>query len=55
MRDLGTKLKREILTLIQVRDALLPKLIHGEIRVSDTNDPEEIIGPTAEKFTEATP
>lgn len=35
-------------TLEQIRDALLPKLISGEIRVPDTADPEEVIGPAAE-------
>lgn len=35
-------------TLAAVRDALLPKLISGEIRVPDTADPEEVIGPAAE-------
>jgi len=35
-------------TLVAVRDVLLPKLISGEIRVPDTADPEEVIGPAAE-------
>jgi len=35
---------------MQLRDALLPKLISGEIRVPDTNDPEEVIGPAAEQL-----
>jgi len=35
-------------TLAAIRDTLLPKLISGEIRVPDTADPEEVIGPAAE-------
>ena len=35
-------------TLEQLRDALLPKLISGEIRVPDTADPKEVIGPAVE-------
>ncbi len=31
--------------LAHIRDLLLPKLISGQIRVPDTADPEEIIGP----------
>ena len=34
--------------LTAIRDALLPELISGEIRVPDTADPEEVIGPAAE-------
>jgi len=41
-------LAAETRTLEQIRDALLPKLISGEIRVPDTADPEEVIGPAAE-------
>lgn len=32
-------------TLTQIRDALLPKLVSGEIRVPDTADPAEVIEP----------
>lgn len=44
---------RESQSLAGLRDALLPKLISGEIRVPDTNDPEEIIEPVAEQFAQA--
>jgi type I restriction enzyme S subunit len=40
-------------TLAALRDTLLPKLISGEIRVPDTNDPVEVIGPAAEQLTQA--
>jgi type I restriction enzyme, S subunit len=40
-------------TLIAIRDVLLPKLVSGEIRVPDTTDPEEVIGPAAEALAEA--
>jgi type I restriction enzyme S subunit len=43
-------LVREDGTLTAIRDALLPKLITGEIRVADTADPEELVGPLAETF-----
>jgi type I restriction enzyme S subunit len=46
-------LVREAATLGEIRDALLPKLISGEIRVPDTTDPEEVIGPAAEALVEA--
>jgi len=42
------RLVNESATLTSVRDALLPKLISGEIRVPDTADPEEVIGPAGE-------
>jgi len=32
-------------TLASLRDALLPKLVSGEIRVPDTSDPAEVIEP----------
>ena len=38
----------EIRTLTALRDALLPKLVSGEIRVPDTADLDEVIGPAAE-------
>ncbi len=44
---------RESSTLSALRDALLPKLVSGEIRVPDTTDPEEVIGPAAEALAEA--
>lgn len=39
---------RESETLAEVRDTLLPKLISGAIRVPDTADLDEVIGPAAE-------
>ncbi len=42
-------LQDENLTLTAIRDALLPKLVSGQIRVPDTSDPEEVIGPVAEE------
>jgi type I restriction enzyme S subunit len=36
-------------TLATIRDALLPKLICGEIRVPDTADLGEVIGPLADE------
>jgi type I restriction enzyme, S subunit len=45
----------ESTTLEALRDALLPKLVSGEIRVPDTSDPEEVIGPVAEGLAAATP
>lgn len=41
-------LTHESRVLAEIRDALLPKLIAGEIRVPDTADPDEVIGPAAE-------
>ena len=38
----------ESATLASVRDALLPKLISGEIRVPDIEDPAEVIEPAAD-------
>jgi type I restriction enzyme, S subunit len=32
-------------TLCAIREELLPKLISGQIRVADTSDPDEVIGP----------
>lgn len=40
--------------LTDLRDALLPKLISGQIRVPDTADPEEVIGPAAEELAAKT-
>jgi type I restriction enzyme S subunit len=45
---------RESLLLIALRDTLLPKLISGQIRVPDTHDPEEVIGPVVEELAAAT-
>ncbi len=42
-------LLREAATLAAIRDALLPKLVSGQIRVPDTADPEEVKGPVAEE------
>ena len=41
-------LVRESDTLVLVRDALLPRLISGQIRVPDTADPVEVIEPATE-------
>jgi type I restriction enzyme S subunit len=41
-------------TLTRLREDLLPRLISGQIRVPDTLDPEEVIGPAAEEFMAAT-
>jgi type I restriction enzyme, S subunit len=38
-------LVQESRTLTELREALLPKLISGEIRVPDTSDPAEVIEP----------
>jgi type I restriction enzyme, S subunit len=43
---------QETATLTSLRDTLLPKLISGEIRVPDTNDPDEVIGHAAEQLAE---
>lgn len=39
---------QEAETLAAIRDTLLPKLISGQVRVPDTLDPDEVIGPAAE-------
>lgn len=41
-------LVRESDTLVLVRDALLPRMISGQIRVPDTADPVEVIEPATE-------
>lgn len=46
-------LGREASTLAKIRDALLPKLISGEIRVPDTSDTEAVIGSAAEELAAA--
>ena len=42
-------LEQEALSLAQARDFLLPGLISGEIRIPDTADPDEVLGPVAEE------
>lgn len=51
--DLSVAVRTECRTLSAIRDALLPKLISGEMRVPDTSEPEEVIGPAAEEFVSA--
>lgn len=46
-------LEREVLSLGQARDLLLPRLISGELRVPDTADPAEVIEPVAEEIAAA--
>jgi type I restriction enzyme S subunit len=48
-------LASEIASLAATRDALLPKLISGEIRVPDSLDSEEVIGPAVEQLAGAKP
>jgi type I restriction enzyme S subunit len=43
----------EASTLQKLRDSLLSKLISGEMRVPDTTDPEEVIGPAADQLVGA--
>jgi type I restriction enzyme S subunit len=45
MFDKMASLEAEHRTLAQIRDALLPQLVSGEIRVPDTSDPAEGIEP----------
>jgi type I restriction enzyme S subunit len=42
-------------TLGAIRDALLPKLISGEMRVPATDDPQEVIGPVSAELAVAQP
>jgi type I restriction enzyme S subunit len=51
--QLAVELRWESRTLGAIRDTLLPKLISGEIRVPDTDDPDEVIGPAAEQLAQA--
>jgi len=44
---------RESWTLGSVRDALLPKLVSGRIRIPDAEDPAEAIEPAAEAISAA--
>jgi type I restriction enzyme S subunit len=55
LREQRAVLEQEDLTLTGLRKDLLPKLISGKIRVPDTHDPEEAIGPAAERLAAATP
>lgn len=48
--DYAHRLEAESRTLAKIRDALLPKLVSGQIRVPDTTDPEEAVGPAAEEL-----
>jgi hypothetical protein len=48
MFDQMASLEAESGTLSRLRDALLPRLISGEIRVPDTADPVELTEPMAE-------
>jgi type I restriction enzyme S subunit len=48
-------LDRERQHLESLRDTILPKLVSGEIRVPDTKDHEEVIGPVADELTAAKP
>jgi type I restriction enzyme S subunit len=43
-------LTSEAESLTAIRDTLLPKLVSGEIRVPDTKDPDEVIGPATEQL-----
>ncbi|MBV9818196.1 MAG: restriction endonuclease subunit S [Solirubrobacterales bacterium] len=51
--DLMAAQEREAKTLAELRNALLPKLISGQIRVPDTGDPTELIEPAAEAIPAA--
>jgi type I restriction enzyme S subunit len=53
--QMSTDLAHERLTLTALRDALLPALVSGHIRVPDSHDPEEVIGPVAEQLTAGRP
>lgn len=44
-------LDREARTLTAIRDALLPRLVSGQVRVPDAADPDEVIGPAVEEAT----
>lgn len=47
------KLWSESRSLADIRDALLPRLISGSMRVPDTADPEEVIGPATDQLVGA--
>lgn len=53
MFDLMAAQETEVRTLTQLRDAFLPKLISGEMRIPATTDPEEVIGPVADQLVGA--
>jgi type I restriction enzyme S subunit len=46
---LNVALRVESRMLARTREAVLPKLISGAIRIPNTRDPEEVIGPVAEQ------
>jgi type I restriction enzyme S subunit len=48
MLALAVELRWESRTLASCRDALLPKLVSGQVRVPNTCDPAEVIEPAAE-------
>lgn len=48
--DLMAAQEAEARTLSRVRDALLPKLVSGELRIPDTTDADEVLGPASEKL-----
>lgn len=48
-------LQQQSSTLAAIRDALLPQLISGQIRVSDSVNPDEVIEPAAEAVAAAAP
>jgi type I restriction enzyme S subunit len=50
---LVARLRSESRTLAKIRDALLPKLISGEIRISNAEDPVEEIGPALQQLGRA--
>lgn len=55
VQDLYAKIRSLVMesrTLSAVRDALLPKLVSGEIRVPNTDDPEEAIGVVTDEVAE---
>jgi type I restriction enzyme S subunit len=53
--DLEAALLRESETLAATRDALLPKLVSGVIRVPDSYDPDDALGTVAEAAGAAVP
>jgi type I restriction enzyme S subunit len=55
MFDLMAIHEAEVRTLTELRDALLPKLISGQICVPDTADPAEVIEPAVEALQAAAP
>lgn len=51
--ELIARLRREEHTLAATRDALLPKLVTGEIRVPDNGDPSDVIERVSEAVVAA--